>query len=264
MTEIQRPEAARRRDRIKLLLGTMVETKEKVLVLITEAKDGEDHLALGYKSWPEYVSTEYAELLADLNREDRRFAAFALSQTGMSTRAIGPILGVSNYTVHQDIVASAEAGVRSPNTSTGREFFDSDEEMGDALRMAEVTDEQFDEALSAARADGDLSLENVVAKVTSIAPMPKVVTGLDGKNYTTRSSSKAKVKPRRRSLPDAFHDATYELGKITTRLEALHNDDRFVANRGAVRHHRKALFHAQTVLRRLIADLGDDDSGRLL
>lgn len=253
MTVVDHGPATRRRDRIKLLLGTMVETKEKVLVLITEAKDGDDHLALGYRSWTEYVSTEYADLLADLNREDRRFAAFALSQTGMSTRAIAPILGVTQKTIVKDLQVIPEV---SP---AAREFFDSDEEMAEVHRIGDATVDEFEEALATARAEGDLSRENVAAKVDHLVAKTRIVTGLDGKNYTATTAISSKSKTRRRKpLPAAFHDATYDLSKVATRLENLHKDERFTDNREAVRRHRADLFRAQTILRKLIADLGDD------
>jgi hypothetical protein len=124
--------------------------------------------------------------------------------------------------------------------------------MADAHKMAAATDEQFEEALAAARADKNLSRENVVANVLTIAK-PVTVTGLDGKSYIAHQPSR-----KRRSLPAAFHDATYDLAKAATRLENLHKDDRFQSNRQAVRRHRADLFRAQTILRKLIADLGDD------
>ncbi len=92
-----------RRQRIKLLLGAMVENREKVLVLIAEAKESDDHLALGFRSWGHYVSTEFAGLLAELTRDDRRFASFALAKTGMSSRAIASVVGADQSTVVRDI-----------------------------------------------------------------------------------------------------------------------------------------------------------------
>jgi hypothetical protein len=216
--EVDHGPATRRRDRIKLLLGTMVETKEKVLVLITEAKDGDDHLALGYRSWTEYVSTEYAEILADLNREDRRFAAFALSQTGMSSRAIAPIVGVTDRQVRSDVA------------QVGNDFPPDDECPG---------------------------LAPIVSASGQAPGTVRQVIGTDGKTYIS-AGKPPKAKTRRKPLPDAFWDATYDLGRVTTRLENLHKDDRFQSNRQAVRRHRADLFRAQTILRKLIADLGDD------
>lgn len=224
MSAIQPSDATRRRDRIKLLLGTMVDTKEKVLVLITEAKENDDHVALGFQSWTAYVSTEYADLLADLNREDRRFAAFALSQTGMSTRAIAPIVGVTDRQVRYDI------------GQVGNDF---------------PPDE-----------DACPGPQPLVITNSGRPGTTRMVTGLDGKAYIAatpvkNTSSKTMSSQRRKPLPDAFHDATYDLGKIGTRLENLHKDDRFPEHRDKVRRYRADLFRAQTILRKLIADLGD-------
>jgi len=124
---VPRSDAQRRCQQIQLLLESMTQQKEKVLSLVTEAKKHDDHLALGYLSWSAYIAAEYAGLLADLNREDRRFAAFALSQTGMSVRAIAPLVGVGKDTVARDVAQvshDATPGQVSPNETSDRAGLD--------------------------------------------------------------------------------------------------------------------------------------------
>ncbi len=95
--------ATLRHNKITGLLGMMIDTRESLLEVVVEAKASDDHLAFGYASWPAYVAGEFAAMLADLNRDDRRLAALALAETGMSSRAIAPLVGVSDRQVRTDV-----------------------------------------------------------------------------------------------------------------------------------------------------------------
>jgi hypothetical protein len=88
--------------RISLLLGTFLDQRDKLVVLINEARDGDAHLALGYRSWTEYMSTEFSGLLPRLSIEDRTTLVADLTAAGMSTRAIAPIVGVTRQQVSND------------------------------------------------------------------------------------------------------------------------------------------------------------------
>jgi hypothetical protein len=58
------------------------------------------------------------------------------------------------------------------------------------------------------------------------------VTGMDGKSYTVPSRPVVKPrKPHRGLLPNSYWNAVYDLDKAVRRLEKLHADDRFMANR---------------------------------
>ena len=128
------------------------------------------------------------------------------------------------------------------------EFERIDPATGEVLDMDEVefmgiaadsTDEQFEVALAAARADGDLSRTSVAQHLTSAttgggeAPVvaePRKVTGLDGKQYT-----RPEPKPqRRRSLVDAAQDAAAELLRAAEKVERIYSDDRYPKNREQV------------------------------
>lgn len=62
---------------------------------------------------------------------------------------------------------------------------------------------------------------------------PKI-TGTDGKTY---SPPKPTEKPRRSSLADAAQKAGWEFRKAVERIERIHDDDRFSANREQVAAH---------------------------
>lgn len=87
---------------IRTGLERMVNVYKPVLDLLLQAKDEQDHVTLGHVSWPAYLTSEFGGVLADLGREDRRSAAVLLSDAGMSTRAVGSLLGVSDGTVRND------------------------------------------------------------------------------------------------------------------------------------------------------------------
>ncbi len=95
--------ASRRRDRITLLIGSMTTTTEKIAELLDAAQVEQDHVALGYASWPAYVAGEFADALAGLSTVARRPAVAALAEGGLSTRAIAEIAGVGQSTVGRDL-----------------------------------------------------------------------------------------------------------------------------------------------------------------
>jgi hypothetical protein len=96
-------EAKIRASYIKSELGSIAESRDSVLHLVECAKEARDHELLGYPSWTAYVAAEFGSELAELRRDDRRDVVAVLSETGMSTRAIASVVGVSNSTVHEDI-----------------------------------------------------------------------------------------------------------------------------------------------------------------
>lgn len=185
--------AEERRDAIKLMIQHLISDRDMLLDMVTVAQHDEDHLALGYPSWTAYVSTEFSGLLTQLTREDKREMALTLTETGMSTRAIAPLVGLSHQTVMRDTAGGPDGPPAEPSD----------------------------------------------------------ITGLDGKTY-----AKPERKPLRRNpLPKQFWDATYDLSKVTRRLEKLHADDRFASNSDALRTHKVDLFRAQTIIRKIIEDL---------
>lgn len=77
--------------------------------MIRQAIEMRDDVALGYRSVSDYVADRFGGALTNLGIEVRREVVRELTSAGMSTRAIAPVLGVSNFTVHED----RTAGVRS-------------------------------------------------------------------------------------------------------------------------------------------------------
>lgn len=115
-------DAARRlTERIRLAATNYTDAKAKVLALVDEAKAGNAHLALGYKSWTAYLSDVLSDEPLRLARDDRAELSRDLADRGMSTRAIAPIVGADHVTVSRDIAKSTVAKATvdpSPTTRT--------------------------------------------------------------------------------------------------------------------------------------------------
>lgn len=245
-------EAKRITERIRLLVNTITETTEKVVDLIEQAKAGDAWRALGYDSWTAYVSVEFASVLEKLTKAERIPIVAKLSETGMSTRAIAPIVGVSNKTVHNDIV---KAGVTPGNTSPekpaarpGRSLIGAmirdawQQEKLEAEKQVSHTGTPEEKVVTVKHLDGERRSERI--------PIEKIsnVIGLDGKRYlgrdgraTSRGMSElakdvppVKRKPPRRPITDAYRDAMWDLHKVVERLERLTEDDRFARNADAL------------------------------
>jgi len=189
-------DASCRRDRIKLLLSQMTTTAAKLGDLLDAARAAGDHATLGYASWTAYIAGEFSDSLAGLNTALRREVVGTLTETGMSSRTIAEVTGVSHSTVvrdHRQVVHDAPPAPDGPRPAS--EF---------------------------------------KAMVAEVGAPSRRVTGTDGKSYSATPS--ASPKPRHRPpLPGAYDSAVWDLGKVVGRLARLHQDDRFTANRKAVR-----------------------------
>ena len=58
---ITESDARRLTERIRLLTTTVQESVEKLSALISEAQTSGAHIALGYRSWTEYVAAEFSD-----------------------------------------------------------------------------------------------------------------------------------------------------------------------------------------------------------
>lgn len=89
-----------------------------------------------------------------------------------------------------------------------------------------------------------------------------LTAGTDGKSYVrngrptstgmadlSNAVPEPRAKPRRKSLPDQYWTALYDLDKVVRRLEKLHADDRFDRNREALHdRHWRLLSEIQSVI----------------
>lgn len=87
---------------------------------IIDAHANRDWIALGYDSWNELCEAEFRGAVIGLPRAERREAVRQMTEAGMSTRAIGGALGVSQPTVIRDRAEVGETNVSpEPTPVTG-------------------------------------------------------------------------------------------------------------------------------------------------
>lgn len=151
--------------------------------LIEQAVEGGGHVELGYRSPGDYLHAEFDGVLSGLDVPQRRIAVKTMTDWGLSTRAIAQPLGVSNKTVSLD--------QRTPVTEVTPD--PTDDELAEVY--GDVSEEQFETALDAARADDDLSHANVVSHIEGGTPAPSIL-GRDGKTY-----ARPTAKPKRALRP---------------------------------------------------------------
>lgn len=92
-------------DEARALTEKIKASAAELLPLIREAFERRADVALGYASWQAYCDAELMGLRLPVG--ERRTAVAELRSAGMSTRAIGAALGVSDTTVVRDLASTA-------------------------------------------------------------------------------------------------------------------------------------------------------------
>lgn len=154
-------DARRLTERIRTALDRVSTAWADLAERITEAYQRRADLALGYGSWSEYAEAELKPsegLAADVRRQ----LVGMLSAQGMSTRAIAPVVGITDRGVRKSI--AAQVGTRFPPDES------------------ESLDECRGRVLADAEATGKVVKLTGPQSVTD--PTPARVVGLDGKTYT--------------------------------------------------------------------------------
>lgn len=206
--------AERRATKIGLRLDTSAENFEAAMEMMRAAIRDRDDLALGYRSPGDYLSDRFGGKLARLGVDLRREVVRELTEAGLSTRAIAPVVGISHMTVTRDLesgVTDVTPAPQTPEPAAG----------GEAVTG------------SGQAPEGEVTPGDMPPPVRATRPP---VTGIDGKTYTAPAPAKAK----RRPLPDAARDAGWDLRKSVERLERLVADDRFGSNKEQVATHLRS------------------------
>lgn len=162
-------------DQIRQSTGHLLETMADIEVMISTAYEGRAWIPLGYESWDALCGEEFTEARMWTSIEERRERTRALSEAGLSTRAIGAVLGVHKDTVRNDAralanpTATLEGGENSP---AAKPLTSGDASSG----LAAVPSGTAAKAASST----DASPESSAAPVASV---PRESRGLDGKSY---------------------------------------------------------------------------------
>lgn len=217
--------AAARAERICDHLDSTAEKLELAMTEMRAAIRDRDDIALDYRSPGDYLSERFGGRLARLGVDLRREVVKELTEAGLSTRAIAPVVGVSNKTVHSDL----HSGVTSGNTSSpSRPTEDVEPTLADSDDVE--PDVQPEGGAFAAVPQTPVSDEG---EHDAQPPRPLApVVGIDGKTYPKRQQQ-----PQRRApLPDSYlrhlHVVRQKTESLT--LTRLGRDDRWSTNRETV------------------------------
>lgn len=213
-------EAHRVTEDIRHNAKSFTEYRARLMEAVERAKAGSAHVALGYKSWTAYLSEVLGEEPMRLARAERQDMVRMLSDEGMSTRAIAPIVGVQQPAVVKDLAKSRQViPAESPEPAPANV----DPETGEILDEPE-----FDEF---SHEHEDLYTADLLpGSERTPAPAASKVTGMDGKQYTRPEPHK----PRRKALSDIIDPKLEQVWSLSLELADAVNDDRFSANREAL------------------------------
>jgi hypothetical protein len=179
-----RARAGRIRDGMRNYIATLGE--------IYAAWNDADWTVLGYRSWQEYVDTEFGAERVRLPADQRKKAVEELRLSGMSTRAIGQTLGVNRSTVQKDLQVG---GIHPPEEVIGADGKRYRSPLAEAVEQAivEATDRAEDHRESP---PGD----GAGTWVDTPAPSPEVAASGE---EATASSPVSSGDPRPASSPPA-------------------------------------------------------------
>ncbi|GAA2007821.1 helix-turn-helix domain-containing protein [Nocardioides kribbensis] len=153
-------------------LDMAAESFETAMGRMREAIEKRDDLTLGYRSPGDYLSDRFGGRLARLGVDLRREVVRELTQAGLSTRAIAPVVGVDHVTVSRDVRRVADA---TPETSAGEAAPSGTDAMVDPSPADDEPEGESD------RDAIDVPASDEGAPEASPARPP--VVGIDGKTY---------------------------------------------------------------------------------
>ena len=216
--EMTRVEAERITSRIADKLDSIADDYEQVLPLIGEALTRNAWKSLGYASPTDYVSERFSGSLKRLPLEVRRPVVKELSEAGMSTRSIAPVIGASRMAVQRDLDSGVTHRDTSPVPKSDAELLAgaewSPEDMGDEPRF---TDDH-----------------GRVQAVTGNWGLPKSekILGPDGKTYTRPEPKEHK--PKAEAITSQFSSAIVELNRVLDRFHRISTNDNFNRNKSQI------------------------------
>lgn len=242
---LHKADAERLDRRIRLMANSISESLSKMYELVEQAKAGQIHVALGYASWTAYVA-DACKIDIKIDRDQRRELVGWLSDEGMSQRSIAQTLGVSKNTVTADL-----SQIGTPDEEIVSTYFSDAAEAADVMAMADVPAQVFENVLAEARAEGDLSRENVSNKCRAAQQKS---TGPDGKQYPRHRQQQ----PRRQPLIDDFRSEILKWRPRVDRLATLGADDRVARNQESLIGYRNDLIRFRDTLNEVIDQLGGE------
>lgn len=180
-------------ERLRLQATNYAEAREKVVSTLTEARDGGAAELLGYASWTAYMAEVFGDAPLRLERDARQELVAELAAEGMSSRAIAPIVGVTDRQVRNDMAG-------------GNNF----------------PPEPAPEPEIVIHVDGDTG--EVVTESEPYEPFR--ITGMDGKQYTRREPAA----PKAEAVTSQFSSAITDLNRVLDRFHRIVDADAYRRN----------------------------------
>jgi hypothetical protein len=201
--EMTHVEAERITSRIADKLDSIADNYEQVLPLIGEALTRNAWKPLGYASPTDYVSERFSGALKRLPLEVRRPVVKELSEAGMSTRAIAPVVGTTHTTVRRDLEAGGTNVPPQPRS--------------DAELLA-----------------GQPWTPPTEPETTTRWGLPKSdkILGPDGKQYTRPEPKEHK--PKAEAITSQFSSAIVDLDRVLDRFHRISTNDNFNRNKSQI------------------------------
>ena len=252
VVDLDRAAAERRAERITLRLDAIADNYRAVMPMIREAIEKRDDIALGYRSPGEYVSDRFGQSLSGLGIEVRRAVVGELTEAGLSTRAIAPVVGTDHVTVSRDLKAGvAHATPDTPTPASTSE--------GEAAVDAGHTPQGEDAPGAAATGPVPSDTDDPQPSPAPRPADPNPIVGIDGKNYK-RPEPKPRQAPRK-ALPDQFRDRLYDLLLRVESIHRLTEDDRWPTNakKLATEKNRNELLRINDLLQQVINSLPENE-----
>jgi hypothetical protein len=214
-----RAEATERAERIRTAMVAVVTLPDEVKA----AWASRDWVVLGYRSWDDYIAEEFGEhRLPMLTRQQRRELVADLREGGLSTRAIGSVVGVAQRTVVNDIRASVEQNCSTD--STPKEPVADGSAPGPTTMITGANGRPYPSSRPAT--PGFSTPQLPTEPIQQIDDDNDVIDAEIVDDPPPTPDRKA----NRRPITDAFRDATYDLIKVVERVERLVLDDRYPRN----------------------------------
>lgn len=214
--------AERLSSRISARLDGIADNYVAVMPLIREALNRNAYAVLGYASHGAYIKDRFGDALGKLGIDLRREIVRELSSAGLSTRAIAPVIGVSQRTVANDVSNLAHL---------------------DATATADVEEES---PVIVNESTGEV-VEDAPVTVTE-THTTKVVTGLDGKSYPVAppkpvdedAANRQNAETASKEIAQAI-DVMWRFGHVAHRTRIL--TDWWPLGKGAVAPASRGLFN---------------------
>lgn len=195
-------EAERITARIADKLDAIADAHEQVLPLIGEAMTRQAWKSLGYQTPQSYVSERFGRALERLNVPVRRAVVAELSEAGMSTREIAPIVGTSHMTVNND------RNVPTVNTFT-------------------VADASTPPTAPSAHSPAEPG--------TTTHGLPKSEHIIDRRGYKhARPEPQVQAKPKAEAVTAQFTSAIAELNRVLDKFHRIQTSNNFHTNKNQV------------------------------